>query len=390
MRLHNIVHLHIPDFYAAMEEMRHPELKRRPLVLAQPGDRSAVQGVNRLAGSEGISEGMSVLHARRICRRLTVVPPDLYYYQGKHQDITEGIGRFSPLVEGTWPGSYFLDITGTRRLFGPEPDIAWRIEKELAGTTGLHARVGLASNKLVSQVAASCIEPGDLSCIFPGSEASFLVPLPVALLPGVGEVTTSRLAGFNIQTIGQLASFPPGMLAAVFGKTADRLLNAARGIDPAPVLPARKVPRYAVAKTLDRDEIDLGRLEAMLFLQVEEAGWNLRLHNRAPGRFRLEVRYADGISAVGRNDLYPGAIETDQGLYRAVRPVFSRLFQRRIAVRRIVLEFSDLLMPARQLSLFPWEKETSSHRDLQKALDAVRNKFGKEIISWGKTLRAVS
>ncbi len=386
MRLHNIVHLNIPDFYAALEEIRHPELKRRPLVLAEPGERSVIQGVNRIARKDGLSEGMPVSHARRMCRRMVAISSDLYYYRERHQNIIEEISRFSPLVEGTWPGSYFLDITGTRRLFGPEPDIACRVEKELAGKTGLHARIGLASNRLVSQVAAGCIRPGDLSFIFPGNETSFLAPLAIKLLPGVGEATASRLSGFNIQTIGQLASFPLIILAEVFGKTAERLLRTARGIDFAAVLPLRHVQKLSVVKILDRDEIDLKRLEAVLFRQIEDAGWSLRSHNRSPGQFRLEIRYADGISAVSKKRLPPGAIDTDQGLFRLVLPVFREQFFRRIAVRRIVLEFLDLVMPVRQLSLFPWEKTfPQKDHDLQKALDAVRMKYGKEIISWGKT-----
>jgi DNA polymerase-4 len=386
MRLHNIVHLNIPDFYAALEEMRRPELKRRPLVLAEPGERSVIQGVNRIARKEGILVGMPVSHARRMCRRLVAVSSDLYYYRERHQDITDQISRFSPLVEGTWPGSYFLDITGTRRLFGPEPDIACRMEKELYGKTSLHARIGLASNRLVSQVAASCIRPGDLSFIFPGNETSFLAPLAISLLPGVGEVTAERLSGFNIKTIGQLASFPLIMLAEVFGKTAERLLRAARGIDFSPVLAPRHVPKLSFVKILDRDEIDLKRLEAILFRQVEDAGWSLRSHNRSPGGFRLEIRYADGISAVSKKRLPLGAIDTDQRLFRLILPVFRELFSRRIALRRMVLEFLDLVMPVRQLSLFPWEKTfPQKERDLQKALDLARIKYGKEIISWGKT-----
>lgn len=388
MQLHNIVHLNIPDFYAALEEIRRPELRRRPFVLAEPGDRSVIQGLNRIARKEGIFEGMPARNARRICRRLVAIPADLYHYREKHRSITEQIGRFSPLVEGTWPGSYFLDITGTRRLFGPEPDIACRIEKELAGTSGLHARIGLASNKLVSQVAASCIGPGGLSYIFPGNETSFLTPLSIMLLPGVGEVTASKLSGFNIRTIGQLASFSLDSLTDVFGKTADRLLRAAKGIDSAPVLPFREVQRLSFVKTLDRDEIDLERLEALLFRQIEEAGWGLRSHNRSPGRLRFEIRYADGVSVLSRKRLPAGAVETDRGLFKSILPVFLQLFYRRVAVRRMVLEFSDLAMPSRQLSLFPWEKKFPPRdRDLQQALDAVRTKFGKESIFWGKMMR---
>ncbi len=381
-----IVHIGIPFFNAAMEELRRPELKKRPFVLAEPGARSIVQAVNRFAGKEGITEGMPLCRARRLCRRIQVLPSDYYYYRERNRDIVRDFGRFSPLVEGTHPGSYFIDITGTRRLWGPEPDIACRMEKELAGTWGLRGRIGLASNKLVSQVAAGCIDPGDLSCIFAGNEESFLSPLPVNLLPGVGQVTASRLADFNIEKIGQLGAFPLNMLAGVFGKTADRLLKIAKGIDSTPVLPSQQAPKLSVIKNLGRNEIDREQLEALLFRQVEEAGWLLRSHNRCPRNFRLEIRYADGLSAETRKQLSPGAAKADQMLFRSVLPVFLKLFSRRIALSRMVLEFSELVMPVRQLSLFPWEEKSSAaDLELQKALDGLRMKFGRDAIAWGRT-----
>lgn len=130
--LRNIVHIGISDFYAAMEELRRPELKKHPLVLAEPGERSIIQGVNGIAGKEGITEGMPLCRARRMSRRIQVVPSDLYYYRERHREIVREFARFSPLVEGPHPGGYFIDITGTRRLWGPEPDIACRMEKDLA------------------------------------------------------------------------------------------------------------------------------------------------------------------------------------------------------------------------------------------------------------------
>ncbi|MGC8492299.1 MAG: DNA polymerase Y family protein [Syntrophobacteraceae bacterium] len=387
-RFPRVVHLQIPDFGTAIEQLRRPELKRAPLVLALMGERAVVQGVNGLARREGIREGMPLFVARRLCRRVQVLPPDFSQYREKHLEIVGAFESSSPLVEGSAPGSYFIDITGTRRLFGPGPDLACRMEKELGRKMGLRARIGLAANKLVSQVAARCTEPGNLSYIFPGNEEAFLSPLPVDFLPGVGEVTTAKLAGFNILTTGQLASFPVDMLAAVFGRSAERLLSIAKGVDTTPVLVSRKVPRIAVAKILDRDEIDPGRLETALFGQVEEAGWDLRRLNRFPGAFRLEIRYADGMSVDTGNRLPPWAIQADRSLFQSVLSAFYRLFRRRVAVRRMVIEFSDLVMPATQLSLFTWENgRTSKERALQEALDAIRAKFGKESISWARGLR---
>jgi DNA polymerase-4 len=379
----DIAHLGIPDFYTAIEQLRRPELRKRPLVLSEAGDRAVIQGVNGNARKEGIREGMPLGRARRLCRRIYVMPSDFYHYREKHQEIVRQFGFFSPLVEGSCPGSYFIDISGTRRLWGPGPDLACRMEKELYTKMGLHAQIGLASNKLVSRVAANCINPGDLSFIFPGNEESFLSPLPVDFLPGIGEVTTSRLAGFNILRIGQLASLPLEMLAAVFGRSAERLLKVAKGTDFAPVFPAKQVPRVSITKILNRDEIDPGRLESILFQQVQEGGWDLRCHNRCPGSFRLEIRYADGKSVDARKRIFPGSVQADRLLFQSVLPVFYKLFRRRIAVRRLSLEFLDLVMPFAQLPLFTWEnKRSSKERNLQKALDSLRMKFGKEMIAW--------
>lgn len=382
----DIVHLDVPDFYATLEELRRPELKRRPLVLAGPGPRAVVQGVNHIARTEGIREGMALSRARRFCRRLFTVPSDLGFYDEQHEHILKDLGFFSPLVEGALPGHYFVDLTGTRRLWGPGPDVARRMERRLATQNGLPARAGLASNKLVSQVAAHGIAGGDLGIIFPGEEASFLAPLPVTSLPGVGFKTAARLADFNIQQIGQLAIVPAESLLGVFGKMGPRLLRIARGIDPTPVLPFQKAPSLSVVRDLDRDEIDRERLEAVLFQQAEEAGWVLRCHNRYPGKLALEVRYADGVTVRNHHELPPITFHMDRRLFRAVLAAFERLVQRRIAVRRIVIELSDFSMPMRQMSLFPWE-ETSLEADqkLQKALDNIRNRFGRRAISWGRS-----
>ena len=383
--MRDITHLDIPDFYATLEMLRHPELKKKPLALADQGPRAIVQGVNGIARSEGIYEGMSLGLARRLCRRLTHVPSDVRFYREQHERVLEELERFSPTVEGTFPGHYFVDLTGTRRLWGPGTDAACRVERALADRRSLAARTGLGPNKLVSQVAAHCVPPGDLSVVFQGSEASFLSPLPVTFLPGVGQKTSARLSDFNIQRIGELAALPAASLYGVFGKTGSRLLRLARGIDVTPVVPFNKESRLSFVRQLERDEIDRERLEALLLQQAEDSGWTLRSLNRYPGSFTLEVRYADGKTVQARRSLTPMAIHVDQRLFRILQAAFSRLVQRRVAVRRIAVEFSDFSMPLRQMSLFSWEETArEADRRIQMALDRVRQRFGREALSWGR------
>lgn len=384
----HIVHLEVTDFYAALEQLRDPQLGRCPLAVAEPGVRSVVQGVNDWARRDGIQEGMALSRARRLCRRLRVVAPDVSFYRQQHQGIVQELNRFSPLVEGAFPGHYFVDLTGTRRIWGAPPDTACRLEKELDQQRRLQARVGLARNKLISQIAAHCVGAGDLGYVFSGSEDAFLRPLPVRMLPGIGGKTEAGLADLNILQVGQLAALSPAMLAAVFGKTGPRLAKLAHGSDPSPVVPFQKAPRLRLSRTLDRDEIDRDRLERVLFEQVEDAGWILRRHNRCPQVLELEIRYADGVSARGREKAPAGRFPLDRFLFDTARHLLHRLFRRRVALRRLTLEFSGFSMPFRQLSLFPPKQRNQEREEhLQSALDTIRRRFGRNVVQQGPKSR---
>ncbi len=380
-----ITHLNIPDFYATLEELRRPELKKRPLALAEPRPRAVLQAVNALARSEGLRAGMPLAAARRSCRLLQIVPPDYRFYGEQHQEILSALNFFSPLVEGTTLGHYFVDITGTRRLWGPATDTAYRMEKELAERRSLLAGAGLAHNKLVSQVAARIIRPGDLNFVFPGAEASFMAPLPVRTLPGIGSKTSSLLYEFNIQRMGELADLPENSLFGVFGRQGRRLIELARGFDPTPVVPSRKASGISSRRMLDHDEIDRDRLEATLLTLVEEAAWNLRRLNRQALTVSLELRYADGVTARNRKAFPTSVSNDDRGLFRVARAIFRQLFTRRVAVRRITLELEKLVMPSRQIPLFA---EDGRDERLQSALDQIRTRFGNTAVAWGPTVPA--
>ncbi len=327
-------------------------MKRRPFVLAQTAERSVIQGVNSNARKEGIREGMALCRARRLCRRIHVIPSDVCHYREKHLEIVREFGFFSPLVEGSCPGSYFIDVTGTHRLWGPGPDLACRMEKDLSIKMGLRARIGLASNKLVSQVAANCIGPGDLSFIFPGNEESFLSPLPVDFLPGAGEVTTSRLAGFNIVIIGQLASFPLDMLAAVFGRNADVSLKSQREWILPPYCPLGRSRGYPLQRswTVMKSIRDGSNRLCSSRLKRVDGTCAVKIAVREASGWRFGMR--TGSRLMPGSGFFPASVQSDRLLFRSVLPVFYKLFRRRVAVRRLVLEFSDLVMPFVSASAF--------------------------------------
>lgn len=381
-----IVHLDVPDYFAAIEENRESAVKRRAVVFAVPGTRSIVQGVNANARKEGIQEGMLLHQAQRRCRGLHIIPPDLATYRKHHENLLKKLSHYSPLVEGAHLGHFFLDLTGTRRLWGPSADAVFSMEKNLFRDDGLPVRAGLAVNKLVSQVAAHVGCSGDLRYIFPGLERSFFHPLPVTALPGVGEKTAKCLSNLNIQFIGDLSGLGAEDICGVLGRGGLRLLQIAQGVDPTPVLPMNHSQKLSFTQDLKRDEIERERIEAAILELSEDAGWQLRSLNRVPGRFSLEVRYADGVTASSDQGLSPAFNRLDLQLFKAVLSTFERLPYRRVAIRRLSLEFSQFQMPIRQMSLFHWDEETSDRR-LQDTLDDIRGRFGRRAILWGRSAR---
>lgn len=387
--LRNILHLDIRNFCIALERQRQPALRDWPVVIAPGRGRTVVQAVSPEAKQEGIYPGMGVARAQRRCRRLNILPPDFSFYRQVQEQVITSLGTFSPLVEPVGLGHFFIDITGTRRLWGTLLDTADRMRRLVSRDFQLHTAVGLASNKLVSRVAAKVIRIQELCDVFPGVESSFLAPLRVSLLPGVGEVTTTRLlAELNLQTVGELAVVAPVLLDGVFGAAGQRLRRMAMGEDSSPVVTPRTVPTILEEIQLPKDDNRRSRLSGHLYGLVEGLGRQLRSQNRCPGELTLTVTYADGAQARTRERFSAAGSEfhLNSVLYGAALRLFDRAVQRRLRIRRLALSAAYLQSPIGQLALFPWDDSHSGKETkLLQAMDHIRDRYGNGALYYGKT-----
>ena len=386
--LREILHLDIRDFCIALERQRQPELREWPVAIAPGQERTVVQAVSAEAREEGIRPGMVVARARRYCRRLTILPPNLLLYRQAQEKIVAALGRFSPLVEPAALGHFFVDATGTRRLWGRLLDSADRMRQLVAQDFRLDAAVGMASNKLVSRVASQVVKVRELCDVFPGLEASFLAPLAVNLLPGVGEVTTTRLlAELNLQTAGELAGVSPMLLGEIFGAAGQRLRSMALGEDSSPVITPKSTPILREEVQLPEDNNHRYRLMGYLYGLVEALGRHLRLQNRCPGELVLTATYADGVQARARKRLAVASCEfqLDSVLFRAALHLFNRAIQRRLRLRRLALSVAYLQPPFGQLALFPWDDPVRGKEvKLLRAIDHIRDRYGNGAVYYGR------
>jgi len=387
----HIVCLCIPFFGIALARVEDASLRNRPVALAPVHTpRALVREVSPEASHEGIAPGMSVDLARRLCPRLRLVPPDAERLREAHRDVQHTIKPLAPTWEPIRPGSLFLDLTGTTRLFGPPIDTAARIGRALTGRHGLNGVIGLAGSKLVAQLAATTLErPPQIVSVPQGSEQPFLAPLSATLLPGLHRAQASqvlrRLDDLNLRTLGSIAAVSPAHLHAVFGASAGLLRNWALGIDPSPVRPPIEQPTIERSIHLDPDEIDdqvlLGRLSGLL----KQLCATLRQQRRVCRRVRLVVRHSDQHEQITQQMLSRGTYwEAD--LQPTLTRLFARCFRRRVRLQRMTLQVDHLTAPAEQLSLFDAALTPPASHRLSVALDRIRARFGEGAVSWGRTL----
>lgn len=391
----HIVCLHIPSFQIALARSADSALRNRPVAVAPTHTpRALIRELSIEAFHEGLQPGIPLDIGRLICPGLRVIPPDSSLLHAAHRELQHRISGIAPAWESIRPGSLFLDLTGTTRLFGPPIDTATRISRELIEQQSWPSLIGLAGNKLVSQLAATTLaKPLQVLSIPPGAEASFLAPLPILFLPGLHRSHISRLSqrleDLNLHTLGAIASVSFAHLHAALGDPANLLHEWALGIDPSPVHPPITQPVIERSAHLDPDEeVDDHRVLGRLYELLEQICTTLRQQQRVCRLIMLTVRHSDHVEQTAQQILPQGTYwEVD--LQPALTDLFYRCFRRRVRLTRLILQVSRLEPPAQQLRLFDESASAvlpRAHR-LSLALDQIRAKFGEQALAWGRTLR---
>ncbi len=376
-----IIYLTVNSFPVAVERVVHPELRGKPVIVSPLGaSRSVVTALSGEAWKAGVRKGMVLAKAMRYCRSAIVLPPNESLYLRASRAIFRVLESFSPVLEPSGHGHAYLDITGTGRLFGPPRDTAWKAQKEIRQRLRLDSSLGVASNKMVSRIASEVVErPAGLQDVPPGDESSFLSPLPVRFLPGIGTRTEVQLKDLNICLIHDIAAMDPAHLSLAFGRFGIVLHQRALGIDSTPVNPLRTIPALDVERVLPEDSNDYDLLRRVLFDLCEEAGERLRERKQRAGQLELGVLYADYRDDGNKFKLSP-PIQSSAGLYTHALTGLDRVLQRRTRVRRIHLRLTDLSAGSIQLELFADPKPVRQSK-LESALDSLRQRFGKAVIS---------
>ena len=364
-----IVHMDLDTFFVSCERLTNSKLEGIPLIIGG-GDRGVVASCSYEARTFGVRSAMPIRMAMRLCPQAKIIKGDMELYSKFSFTVTQIIEERAPIVEKASIDEHYLDITGMDKFYG-----CYKWTNELAQTitkeTGLPISFALSVNKTVSKIGTGESKPkGNLE--IPESQVKhFLNPLSVKKIPMVGDVTFQLLSRIGIRTIQTLSEMPAEILQQMIGKNGIELWKKANGIDNNPVEPYKERKSVSTEQTFIQDSIDIKTMKAILVGMVEKLAYQLRSEQWLTSTVVVKIKYANFDTQTKQCSIaYTSA---DHVLIKTVTELFDKLYDRRMRLRMIGINFNGLVRGTYQINLF---EDTLEMIALYQAMDKMKKRFG--------------
>jgi DNA polymerase-4 len=383
-----ILHVDMDAFYVSVELLRRPELRGQPVVVGGTGDRGVVAAASYEARHYGIHSAMPSTRARRLCPHAVFLPGDHAHYGEVSGYVMEIFGAFTPLVEPISLDEAFLDVTGARRLHGDGSQIAHTIRRRVLDEQGLACSVGVAPNKFLAKLASEAAKPKasregpvpglGVKVVRMGEELTFLHPLPVQALWGVGPKTMEKLRRRGIATVADLAALDEDDAAVLLGDANGRHLHRlANADDDRAVIPDQRPKSIGHEETFARDHHAIVTLQLEAVRMSDAVAARLRHHRLAGRTVMIKVRFHD-FRTITRAITLPAAVANGPAVARAAKELLDQV-DPASGIRLLGVSVTNLVDDgARQLSLD--DSLQPGWDDASRAIDDIRNRFGDEAI----------
>jgi len=292
MSIRKIVHIDMDAFYASVEQRDDPHLRGKPVVVAWKGNRSVVCAASYEARRFGVRSAMPALRAERLCPDAIFIPPDFTRYRAVSRAVREIFLRHTDLVEPLSLDEAYLDVTENKTSLPTATRVAKAIRERIREELNLTASAGVAPNKFLAKIASDWRKPDGLFVIQPEDIDTFLSPLPVGRIPGVGKVTEKRLEELKIKTVADLRNLEISTLETRFGRYGIRLYELARGIDHSKVVSDRPTQSISAEDTFEHD-VPLAEIEPMIRRLAEKVWLASRNESRIARTVVLKLKTSE-------------------------------------------------------------------------------------------------
>lgn len=371
--MRTVIHFDMDAFFASVEQLDNPDLRGRPVLVGARSRRGVVTAASYEARPSGVRSAMSMVEALRRCPEAIVVPPRRSRYTEVSRAVFSIFRRYTPLVEGLSIDEAFLDVTGSRSLFGDGPKIAASIKKEIRDEVGLTGSAGVAPNKFVAKIASELDKPDGLTVVPQGRAAEFLAPLPLERMWRVGPKARVKLRAAGLRTIGDLAQLDSGTMQQLLGSWGPVARELARGNDERPVVVGSPPKSLGTESTFEQD---LTTKEAMLKPILRQS---MEVADRLVDRglwahvVTLKIKYGDHRIRT-RQIRLPRAVSDTDSIFRAASDLLDRFDDLTSGVRLTGVAasvFSD--DPGDELFL---DVDLARRERLAATTQALRERFG--------------
>ncbi len=368
-----IAHFDLDSFFVSVEVLNDPSLKGKPVIVGGK-ERGVVAACSYEARAYGIHSAMPSRKAQQLCPQAIFVKGKYSEYSRYSRWVTEIIASKAPLFEKASVDEFYLDLTGMDKFFDP---LQWTIDlrQHIITETGLPISFGVAANKLLAKIATNKAKPNGYLQIPFGKEKEFLSPLSASEIPGVGEQTKLVLQAMGIFSINDIYKAGDKLLEEKLGKWGTDLWQKSQGIHHGEVSPFHEAKSISSENTFEENKSDLVFLQAELVRITEKICFELRQDGKVAGCVAVKIRYPDFETCSKQTSIsYTSA---DDEIIPVVKNLFLQLRKKGTAVRLLGVRLSDLTNDAVQTNLF---SNTERKAELYKAIDGVKNRFGKVIV----------
>jgi DNA polymerase-4 len=390
VRAATIVHADMDAFYAAVEQHDHPELRGLPVIVGGAGGRGVVLTASYEARVYGVHSAMPSVQARRRCPDGIFVPPRMRRYGAVAEQIRTVFEEFTPLVEPVSLDEAFLDVTASLTIFGSATDLGRTLKARVRAVTGLTVSVGIGPTKLVAKIASGMSKPDGLLEVAADKVASFLRPLPVGQLWGVGPTTQAVLGRMGIETIGALADAGVSILERQLGSLGRALWQLAQGCDERSVHPGRHRKSYGEEETFAHDLRDGTMVRRTIVEHAESVARRLRADGCRGRTVTLKLKLARRLAPgkypiLTRRRTLPAPVDDGKSIARTALELWEGV-QAGKTVRLIGVSVSGIAAASdRQLWLFT-APAAQRQAALERAADALVARFGRRAVMRASSL----
>ena len=370
----NILHMDLDTFFVSCERLIDSKLNNKPVLIGGTSDRGVVASCSYEARRFGIHSAMPMRMAKQLCPEAIILRGNSGIYSKYSTMVTDIIKENVPLYEKSSIDEFYIDLSGMDKFYGSYK-LASELRHKVIKETGLPISFGLSINKTVAKIATGEAKPNNQIKIHKGDEKPFLAPLSVRKIPMVGKVTYKSLCDLGIKRIRTVQEMPYEMMSKVLGKNGGSIWKKANGIDNAPVVQYQERKSISTERTFNRDTTDVSKLKTIITAMTQELTYQLRNGNKLTACVSVKIRYSDFQTYTMQKRIPYSA--SDHIIFPIIMELFKRLYQRRLLVRLVGVNFSYLVEGGQQINLF---EDCDKVISLYQAMDRIRKRYGSRAV----------